>query len=93
MTQHILTVSNYLLNPISEFLFNLGNVSNRLATSYKESRLARQTMKELHALNDKELNDIGIARGDIYYIAHHLKETNDVRYPKTSSNDNLKGWV
>ena len=93
MTQHILTVSNFLLNPISEFLLNLDNVSTRIANSYKASRTARQTIKELHALNDKELNDIGIARGDIYYIAHHLKEANDVRYPKTSSNDNLKGWV
>ena len=93
MTQHILTVSSYLLNPISEFLNSISSVSNRLASSYKEARGARETIKELQALTDLELNDIGIARGDIYYIAHNIKEANDVRYPKTSSNDNLKGWV
>ena len=93
MTQHILTVSNYLLNPISEFLNDISSFSNKLAKSYSNAKLARATIKELQALTDKELNDIGIARGDIYYIAHHLKETNDVRYPKISSNDNLKGWV
>ena len=31
---------------------------------------ARQTYKELSALSDKELNDIGINRGDIYNIAY-----------------------
>jgi uncharacterized protein YjiS (DUF1127 family) len=30
---------------------------------------SRQTYKELSALSDKELNDIGINRGDIYRIA------------------------
>lgn len=33
-------------------------------------RLARKTVKELESLSDKELNDIGIRRGDIYYIAY-----------------------
>lgn len=93
MTQHILTVSSYLLNPISEFLHSIGSVSNRLANSYTASRRARQTINELQALNDLELNDIGISRGDIYYIAHNLKEVEHIRDPKASSNDNLKGWV
>jgi uncharacterized protein YjiS (DUF1127 family) len=90
MTQHILTVSSFLLNPISEFLNSIGSVSNRLASSYKEARTARATIKELEALTDMELNDIGIARGDIYYIAHNLKE---VKEERASLNDNLKGWV
>jgi uncharacterized protein YjiS (DUF1127 family) len=92
MTQHILTVSNFLLNPISEFLNDISSFSNKLAKSYNNAKLARATIKELQALTDKELNDIGIARGDIYYIAHNLKETEKVR-DKTISNENLKGWV
>lgn len=92
MTQHILTVSNFLLNPISEFLNDISSFSNKLAKSYSNAKLARATIKELQALTDKELNDIGIARGDIYYIAHNLKETEKVR-DKTISNENLKGWV
>ena len=90
MTQHILTVSSYLLNPISEFLNSIGSVSNRLTSSYNDARKARATIKELEALTDMELNDIGIARGDIYYIAHNLKEVQEER---ASLNDNLKGWV
>jgi uncharacterized protein YjiS (DUF1127 family) len=92
MTQHILTVSNFLLNPISEFLNDISSFSNKLAKSYNNAKLARATIKELQALTDKELNDIGIARGDIYHIAHNLKETEKVR-DKTTSNENLKGWV
>ena len=34
----------------------------------------KQTMKELNALSDRELNDIGISRGDIFSIAHNLGE-------------------
>lgn len=33
---------------------------------------ARQTIKELSALSDRELNDIGINRGDISRIAHEM---------------------
>jgi hypothetical protein len=44
-------------------------------------------VKELSRLTDYELNDIGIARGDIYSIA---KGDTDM---KRSVNQNLKGWV
>lgn len=33
----------------------------------------KQTIKELNALSDKELNDIGINRGEIWAIAHGIK--------------------
>ena len=90
MTQHILTVSSFLLNPISEFLRSLSALPNSIASSMKQSKSARNTIKELQSLTDKELNDIGIARGDIYYIAHNLKE---VKEERASLNNNLKGWV
>lgn len=38
---------------------------------------ARKTIKELSALSDKELNDIGISRGDIWSIANN--RTDDLR--------------
>jgi uncharacterized protein YjiS (DUF1127 family) len=47
----------------------------------------RQTIKDLSALSDYELNDIGIARGDIRNIAYGDSTL------KRSVNDNLKGWV
>jgi uncharacterized protein YjiS (DUF1127 family) len=37
-------------------------------------RLARQTIKELSRLSDHELNDLGIARGEIYSVAYDLEE-------------------
>lgn len=50
----------------------------------------RETIKQLSALSTKELNDIGICRGDIWHIAH-------TSYPKgktvTEVNRNLNGWV
>jgi uncharacterized protein YjiS (DUF1127 family) len=36
-----------------------------------EEAAKRQTFKELNALTDKELQDIGIARGEIYDIAYN----------------------
>ena len=45
----------------------------------------RRSLKELNQLTDRELNDIGIGRGDIYRVAK-----GDTSY---KINDNLKGWV
>ena len=45
----------------------------------------RQSLRELNQLTDRELNDIGIGRGDIYRVAK-----GDTSY---RINDNLKGWV
>ena len=45
----------------------------------------RTTIKELSALSDKELWDIGICRGEIYSVAHSEFDAKE--------NDNLKGWV
>ena len=97
MTQHIITASNYLLSPISEFLRTLSTLPNNIANSYRRSKSARNTMNELYSLTDAELNDIGITRGDIRYIAYHPTEQDGARHvgeqANYSSNDNLKGWV
>ena len=50
----------------------------------------RETIKQLSSLTNHELNDIGIARGDIWHIAN-------TSYPKGKTvadvNRNLRGWV
>ena len=75
MTHLTLTISNYLQSPIEALISAI--------RSFKQARqhnaLARETIKELSRLSDKELSDIGINRGEIYSVAH--------------SNPNLKGWV
>lgn len=53
----------------------------------------RETIKELHQLSDYELNDIGIARGDIYGVATGDDTLERTRRSAVDSNTNLKGWV
>ena len=51
----------------------------------------RSTFNELSQLNDRELNDIGIGRGDIKRVAMGDPEYKLVK--DYGPNDNLKGWV
>lgn len=59
--------------------------------SYRNRQEVRHTIKELSRLTNKELQDIGITRGDIWAIANG--DTSFERTRKTNINDNLKGWV
>jgi len=65
MTQHILTINNYLQNPIEGIVSWVKSVRK----SYVWAKEVRQTVNELNKLSDKELRDIGISRGDIYSVA------------------------
>jgi len=65
MTQHILTLNNYLLNPINGFI----NILKDFRQAIEDRNRINDTVKELSKLSDQELNDIGINRGDIYSIA------------------------
>jgi uncharacterized protein YjiS (DUF1127 family) len=49
------------------------------------------TIRELSKLSDKELNDIGISRGDIWWVANEAYYDN--RDGLMDENKNLKGWV
>lgn len=86
MTQHILTVTSYLWNPIEEFVSFLKNWNK----AYKEHKAIQETVKELQALTDRELNDIGIGRGDIYAVA---RGDSTLKRSHVGENSNLKGWV
>lgn len=35
-----------------------------------EQKLAKRTIKELSALSNRELNDLGISRGEIHWLAN-----------------------
>jgi uncharacterized protein YjiS (DUF1127 family) len=41
-----------------------------------EHYIQKNTIKELQALSDRELYDIGISRGQIYDIAHKVHKNN-----------------
>jgi uncharacterized protein YjiS (DUF1127 family) len=72
-----------LLARVAKFFVNL----NEKRIQRKE---INRTIKQLSALSDRELNDMGIARGDIWAVAH-----GDPSFKRSGldSNENLKGWV
>ena len=61
-----------------------------LIAKYKQHRQIQETIRQLSALSDRDLNDMGIGRGDIYSVAH-----GDPSFKRTGarSNPNLEGWV
>lgn len=56
-----------------------------LTVKVQAAQVRRATINELSALNNHDLNDIGISRGDIRFLAD--QHYNDI------INKNLKGWV
>ena len=64
----------------------------RFFVNLNEKRIQRnainETIKQLSALSDRELNDMGLARGDIWAVAH-----GDESYKDRGANANLRGWV
>ena len=85
MTQYVLAASEWLnFSGVVDFF---RNINRSLET---RSRI-NSTIKELSKLSDRELNDIGIARGDIWSIAH--EDASFKRFADTDTNTNLKGWV
>ena len=73
-------------------LNGIADYFKRLGAEYKRRRNIRHTINELSRLTNHELNDIGLARGDIKFIAQQS-------YPKAALgelvevNRNLRGWV
>jgi uncharacterized protein YjiS (DUF1127 family) len=68
----------------------IANWFKKVIAERQRQKNIRDTINQLSALSNHELNDIGIARGDIRYIAN-------TSYPKGKTvvevNRNLKGWV
>ena len=64
----------------------------KLINNYQMAKAIRETENELRKLTDAELNDIGIARGDIYSIARQdmdMKQSHLI----APFNPNLRGFV
>ena len=69
---------------------------DNLLVSMAKRKVARETYKSLHMLTNRELNDIGISRGDIRSISEDKWHENNLRdtYPhNVPSNPNLRGSV
>ncbi len=61
------------------------NLVNNFLQKLRNYGQYRRSLNELSKLTDRELNDIGIGRGDIYRVAKGDKSYR--------VNSNLKGWV
>ena len=84
-------MTTLIMNTANTFgMTGLANWFKNLANELQRHRNIKDTIKQLSALTNHELNDIGIARGDIWHIAH-------TSFPKGKTvadvNRNLKGWV
>jgi uncharacterized protein YjiS (DUF1127 family) len=88
MTTHILAVHNYLLNPFQQVLEALSRAIKSAIQKTTHLKNARRSFNELNMLSNRELNDIGLSRGDIWTIAYG--DTSDYH---TKINDNLHGHV
>lgn len=71
-------------------LNGIANWFKTLGAAIQRYRQAQKTIRELSALSNRELGDMGISRGDIHGIAHGTYYRD---YPEAKANRNLKGWV
>jgi len=85
MAHYVLTASSWIQEAIEGFS------DWRRATKLRSARRAsyKQTYKELSKLNDYELNDIGICRGDI----HNIASGDRTMRRGIEVNENLRGYV
>lgn len=72
MTQHILVVSNFLQKPIAELAYSISKAVTDISLYYRRQAVIRQTIKELSAMTDRDLDDIGINRYDIPFVARDV---------------------
>jgi uncharacterized protein YjiS (DUF1127 family) len=61
-----------LLARVAKFFVNLNE--KRI-----QRKIANNTIKQLSALSDRELWDMGITRGDIYTVAHGTADVAELR--------------
>lgn len=81
MTQAVLTVAGWMNPALKEVIYFFRGIRVR----HQARKLAKQTIKELSRLTDRELNDMGLHRGAIRGLA--------AQHYDDLVNKNLKGWV
>ena len=74
-------------------LSGVANWIKKINAKLAHRKAVRQAVKDLSALSDYELNDIGISRGDIRAVANGDITMKRGIQVYTDSNTNLKGWV
>lgn len=67
----------------------------KITNAYYRNKAVNETIRELSKLSNRELNDIGLSRGDIYHVAQADAVTRfpTPEAPAAEVNANLKGFV
>jgi uncharacterized protein YjiS (DUF1127 family) len=65
----------------------IANWFRNLNTRMERRAKIKMTINELSRLTDHELNDIGISRGDIWWVAH------EAEFDDYSNDKNYTGWM
>ena len=84
-----MTTTTFVANTFDLVGFaSIANFFKDLGVEIERRRNIKSTIKQLSALSNRELNDIGLSRGEIWNIAQNS-------YPrvKADANANLEGWV
>jgi len=71
----------------------IANWFKKLDAAIQRRREIKTTIRQLSALTDRELNDMGLARGDIWAVAHGDETLERGRQDNLKTNNNLEGWV
>ena len=85
MTQLTMTVAHYIQYPISEILSTI----SELPEKFRKNAEAKRAIKDLSALSDHQLRDMGLCRGDIHSVVYGHSDMSRTY----ATNDNLKGFV
>lgn len=85
MTQLTMTVAHYIQYPISEILSTISELPEKL----RKRAEAKQAIKDLSALSDHQLRDMGLCRGDIHSVVYGHSDMSRTY----EANNNLKGFV
>jgi uncharacterized protein YjiS (DUF1127 family) len=84
VTQMVLTAASFTTQAFEGLL----DLIRHFMTMRRERKAIKETEKALMKLSNKDLDDIGISRGDIWSIARRR----DV-IDQCMTNKNLRGWV
>ena len=91
-------IHTFITRKETQMLGVLINLYGSWQSRHEASVARKQTIRELSKLTDKDLNDIGLSRGDIRYVAQsHYRDIIEENKAKekvyTYPNGNLRGWV
>jgi|TARA_R110002167_G_scaffold122124_1_gene300568 uncharacterized protein YjiS (DUF1127 family) len=80
---------------LSIFALKVVNAVINLINFFEKRSAARKAYRDLNSLSNRELNDIGISRCDIYNVTYGDLEVfaKDSRHTKVEVNPNLEGMV